>query len=232
MRPAEVVAACPADLDELAQVCLTARAESIVGPQVCSSDRTVIAQQLGALAALAGGMVLVARSEGRVIGLLLGRLVGPNPFTDEVHLAVEALYVTPPHRRRGVGHALLAGAVEAGTTAGAGHIYAAPIPGARGMQRFFVQLGFLPAAAHRVSTLSALQRRLIQDGPRAVRRIGARHLDELIARRRQTRGPAAAVPVVVATVGAGRPDVRSEMSTHVSRAVQTRTDFESSTTTS
>jgi len=100
------------------------------------------------------------------------------------------------------------------------------------MQRFFVQLGFVPAAAHRVSTLSALQRRLTQDGTRAPRRMGARHLDELIARRRQARGSTDGVPVVVATMGEGRPDVRSAMSTHVSRAVQTRTDRESSTTTS
>lgn len=232
MRPTEVTAAIPSDLEELADVCLAARDESSVGPQVCSADRRVIAQQLGALAAVPGGMVLVARTDGRVVGLLLGRLVGPNTFTDETHLAVEVLYVVPPQRRRGVGHALMAVAAEAAARVDAVQVYAAPIPGARGMQRFFVQLGFQPAAAHRATSLSALQRRLTQDTPRAPRRIAPRHLEELIARRRKTRGATGEIPVVVATVGDAQPAVRSAMSMQVRRAVQMRIDRESSTTTS
>lgn len=232
MRPTEITAAAPADLDEIAEVCLGAREESSVGPQLCSPDRRVIAQQVATLAAVPGGLVLVARVDGQVVGLLLGRLVGPNPFADETHLAVEALYVVSAHRRHGVGHALMTMAVEEAAKVGAVQVYAAPIPGARGMQRFFVQLGFLPAAAHRATTLSALQRRLTQDTPRAARRLSPRHLEDLIARRRQTRATTGEVPVVVATVGDAQPAVRSVMSTHVRRAVQIRTDRESSTTTS
>ena len=232
MRPTEVSAAIPSDLEELAEVCLAARDESSVGPQVCSSDRRVITQQLASLAAVPGGLVLVARTEGRVVGLLLGRLVGPNPFTDETHLAVEALYVVPSHRRRGVGHALMAGAAEAAAKAEAVQVYAAPIPGARGMQRFFVQLGFQPAAAHRATSLVALQRRLTQDTTRTPRRIAPRHLEDLIARRRQARGTTGEIPIVVATVGEAQPAVRSAMSMQVRRAVQMRTERESSTTTS
>ena len=232
MRPTEVAPVTPPDLDEVAEVCLGARGESSVGPQVCSADRRAIAQQLGSLAAVPGGMVLVARNDGRVVGLLLGRLIGPNPFTDETNLAVEALYVVPAHRRHGVGHALMSAAAEAAAKVGAVQVYGAPIPGARGMQRFFVRLGFLPAAAHRVTTLSALQRRLTQDAPRAPRRIGPRHLEDLLARRRQARGATGEVPVVVATIGDAQPAERSVMSTQVRRAVQTRTDRESSTTTS
>ena len=232
MRPVEVSAASPADLDELAQVCLTARGESTVGPQVCSPDHGVLAQQLGALATVPGGIVLVARTDTEVVGLLLGRLVGPNPFTDEMHLAVEAVYVVPDHRRRGVGHALMAGAVHTAGEAGAVHVYAAPIPGARGMQRFFVRLGFLPAAAHRVASLTALQRRLTHDAPRAPRRGGPRHLDDLIAWRRQARGATGEVAAVASTLDVPQPEVRSAMSTQVSRAVQRRTPRESTTTTS
>ncbi len=232
MRPAEVTVAVPSDVDEVAGVCLGAREESSVGPQVCSADRRVIAQQIGALAAVPGGMVLVARTDGHVVGLLLGRLVGPNPFTDETHLAVEALYVVAAHRRRGVGHALMAAAAEEAAAAGAVQVYAAPIPGARGMQRFFVQLGFLPAAAHRVTTLSALQRRLAQDSPRTARRLGPRHLEDFIARRRQARDATGEIPVIVPTIGEAQPAVRSAMSMQVRRAVQRRNDRASSTTTS
>ncbi len=231
MRPIDVSSASPADLEELAGLCLDAREESSVGPQVCSSDRDVIAQQLGAMAAQPGGLVMVARADGRIVGLLLGRLVGPNPFTDEMHLAVEAVYVTASHRRRGVGHALMTGAVDLAAEAGAVQVYAAPIPGARGMQRFFVQLGFLPAAAHRVTKLSALQRRLSQDAPRAPRRLGPRHLEDLIARRRQARGVTGEIPVVAAAVAEAQPPLVADMSMQVRRAVQTRRDRESSITT-
>lgn len=239
MRPGiEVRPARPDDLDGLVSLCLTARGESSVGSQVCSADADTLAHQLGALSAAPGGTLLVAHAEDAVIGLLLGRVVGPNPFTDEVSLAVEALYVGPGHRRRGAGHALMLGAAGVAEEAGAEHVYAAPIPGARGMQRFFVQLGFAPAAAHRVTTTAALQRRLAQAQVTS-RRHGS-GIEDLIARRRRSRGATAPVPVVephlaVAVEQPGRLDQlgrRSAITRHVRRAVQTRRDPESSTTTS
>ncbi len=245
MRPGiEVGPATPADMDGLVALCLAARAESSVGSQVCTSDGATLAQQLGALTAIPGGTVLVARTEGAVVGLLLGRLLGPNPFTDDVSLAVEALYVDARHRRRGVGHALMVGAAEVASSAGAQHVYAAPIPGARGMQRFFVQLGFAAAAAHRVTSTVALQRRLAVDGA-MVRRAGSRGLEDLIARRRQSRAGRAADKAGVGDVvrvgdkenvpfaeDAPAQPSRLSISKQVKRAVQTRRDAESSTTTS
>lgn len=221
MRPFEVRPALPDDMDALVSLCLTARSESSVGPQVCSPDAQTLAQQIGALTAAPGGIVLVALADAAPVGLLLGRLVGPNPFTDDVSLTVEALYVGPGHRRRGAGHALMLGATEAAGAAGAGHVYASPIPGARGMQRFFVQLGFTPAASYRVATTSALHRRLAQD---PARRSGARGLEDLIARRRRSRLEQVAL---LAPDQVGR---RASISKHVRRAVQTRRDSESTTT--
>lgn len=231
MRPViEVRRIDPVDMDQVVNLCLTGRSESSVGSQVCTSDAATLARQVGALTAAPGGTLLVAIIDGAVVGLLLGRLVGPNPFTDEVSLAVEVVYVGPEHRRRGVGHSLMVGAADVAAEAGAEHVYAAPIPGARGMQRFFVQLGFVPAAAHRVTTTSALLRRLALDsGPS--RRAGSRGLDDLIARRRQSRAEAASAESVGWLSGdqAGR---RAVITRHVRRAVQTRRDVESSTTTS
>ncbi len=235
MRPGiEVAPAEPADMDGLVRLCLAARAESSLGSQVCSPEPATLAQQLGALTAAPGGTVLVARAEGAVVGLLLGRLLGPNPFTDHVSLAVEALYVGSDHRRRGVGHALMVGAADVAASAGAEQVYAAPIPGARGMHRFFVQLGFAPAAAHRVTSTTALQRRLALDVTPA-RRSGPRGLEDLIARRRQSR--AGAITEKAATENLPRPGdaqavqpARLSISKHVKRAVQTRRDAESSTT--
>lgn len=234
MRPGtEVRTAEPADMADLVALCLTARQESSVGPQVCTADAETLAHQLGALTAAPGGTVLVAHSDGTPVGLLLGRLLGPNPFTDEASLAVEAVYVDPRHRRRGVGHALMVGAAELAEQAGAEHVYAAPIPGARGMQRFFVQLGFAPAAAHRVTSTASLLRRLSQDTG-VTRRPGPRGLEDLIARRRQSRAAGASASAAAKAglqgVEDAQPALRSSITTHVRRAVQTRRDIESSTT--
>ena len=228
MRPViEVRAAQPTDLSVLAELCLGARQESAVGSQVCTSDPVTLSHQIGALTSAPGGTVLVAEADGAIVGMLLGRLLGPSPFTSEASLAVEALYVAPEHRRKGAGHALMLGATDLAAGAGADQVYAAPIPGARGMQRFFVRLGFAPVANHRVTTTSALQRRLAGDGA-AVRRPGPRGLEELIARRRQAR----AAPDAPVEDGTPPKDqaVRRSITRQVRRAVQTRLEVESSTT--
>lgn len=209
----------PEDFDGVVDLCLRARAENWTGPQMCSGDAATIARHLGALTAAPGATVLVARGDDEVVGLLLGRLIGPNVFTDEVNLAVEAVYVQPAHRRRGVGHALMQSVVELALAAGAENVYAAPLPGARGVQRFFVRLGFAPAASHRVTGTAALHRRLAAE---VARRRPTRGVDDLIARRRQSRGDLASVALWESS--------RTAISRHVSRAVQMRRDMESSTT--
>lgn len=182
MRSAVTVRAVePTDLDALVELVLDARSESSVATQICSSDRDALARQVGALTAVPGGIVLVAIDETAVVGLLLGRLVEPNLFVSDTNLHVEAVYVTPSHRRRGVGRALMTEVATLATACGAEHVFAAPIPGARGMQRFLVQLGFAPAGGHRFVTTAALHRRLA--GEPAARR-GSR-LEDLIARRRR-----------------------------------------------
>lgn len=240
MRSAiEVCAVRPDDRDGVVELCLQARGETWTASQVCSGDATTVARHLGALMSAPGAVLLVARADDGLVGLLLGRLLGPNLFTDEVNLAVEVVYVDGQHRRRGVGHALMLAAVEFALAHGAENVYAAPIPGARGVQRFFVRLGFAPAASHRVIPVTTLHRRLTADG---ARRAGSRRRDDLVARRRQSReaaATAAASPVPVAAVASAtaRADVsalwespRTVISRQVSRAVQTRRDVSSSTT--
>ncbi|MCR6494750.1 GNAT family N-acetyltransferase [Cellulomonas sp. P24] len=223
------------DLPALVSLCLAARAESGAGSQLCSDDATRLHTQLAALIASPGGQILVGALDGHVSGLLLGRVVGPTPFTDQVALHVEAVYVDKEHRRRGVGHALIASALAVAEQHGATDVYSAPLPGARGMQRFLARLGFAPAAAHRVVTTQALQRRLASEGARTTveRRANARGLEDLIARRRQVRSAmlatesSAAVPPEPAVRD---QSVRSSISMHVRRAVQSRLDSGSSTT--
>jgi GNAT superfamily N-acetyltransferase len=204
-------------MDALVGLCLTARKEAWAGPQVCTSDAAAIGHQIGAFAGIPGTTIQLAMSGCTVVGLLLGRTIEPNLFTDQASFAVEAIYVDPRHRRRGVGHALMLAATESALEAGAGQVFAAPIPGARGMQRFFVRLGFVPAAAHRVIGTAALHRHLTTYTGR--RRSGPRGLDDLIARRRQSRAE-----------DSEADQDRGSMNTQVSRAVQSRLEAESTTT--
>jgi GNAT superfamily N-acetyltransferase len=228
-----VRAAEPDDIASLVGLCLEARAESTVGAQLCTSDADSLRHQIGALLATPGGLVLVGVVDGSPAGLLLARLVGPSVFSDVVSLAVEAVYVAPDVRRRGVGHALLAGAVDVADEGGATDVYASPLPGARGMHRFFARMGFAPAATHRVVSTASLQRRLAGEAASgAGARRGGRAIEDLIARRRQVRAASQSDHADARTVrGAGTDQVRvSAMSMQVKRAVASRRASESSTT--
>jgi GNAT superfamily N-acetyltransferase len=227
VRPAQ-----PHDLSVLVDLCLEARAESVVGAQLCSSDPDSLRHQLGALLATPGGLALLGVVDGSPAGLLIARLVGPCVFTEAVHLALEAVYVESRVRRHGLGHALVAAAVDIAEQGGARDVYASSLPGARGMLRFFARLGFAPAAAHRVVSVSALQRRLAVDpGHGAGARRSTRAIEDLIARRRLVRAASTSLAAAHAT---RQPDTdqprTSAMSMHVNRAVASRCASESSTT--
>lgn len=173
------------DFDALAGLCLSARAESALGPQLCSDDRDRLKQHLSTVTAVPGGHLLVAEVDGEVAGLAIARIVGPTAFSETVSLALEALYVGAGQRRRGVGHALLDAALAKGQQAGAIDVYASPLPGARGMQRFLARVGFAPAASFRVASVATVQRKLAEDG--GMRRVSVRSIEDVVARRRRAR---------------------------------------------
>lgn len=226
MRPG--VHARPArleDLSDLTELCLVARREAAVGGQLCTDDAGRLRDQLAALVAFPDGRLLVGTVDDRVAGLLIARVVGPGLFADAAMLNIEAVYVLPDARRRGLGHALLAGAVAVAQEVGAVEMFASPLPGSRGVQRFLARVGFAPAASHRVVNVATLQRRLAADAANAAaepsRRVRVRGLEDLIARRRQVRDAGR-------TVAADQP--RVSISMQVSRAVHSRRPSASSTT--
>jgi GNAT superfamily N-acetyltransferase len=197
----EVTAAQPGDLAELAGVCALAREESSAGVQLCAGEPGKIVEQLGVLLSVPGGRVLVARVDGRIAGFVLGRTLGSNDFLPKTVLYLEGLYVLPEVRRRGVGHTLLAATAELATAEGATDVYAVPIPGSRGVQRFLARVGFAPAATHRYVSTSVLQRRLVAEAHGQRHRGRAGSLEELIARRRRSRS---GVPTGTVDLGAVR----------------------------
>jgi GNAT superfamily N-acetyltransferase len=193
------------ELSAVAAVCAVGRSESFTGAQLCANADDAIKEQLGVLLSVPGGHVLVASVDGAIVGLVLARVVGPNGFLDKRVLYLESLYVLPEARRRGVGHALIAGTAELAATEGAVDVYAVPIPGARGVQRFLARIGFAPAATHRFVSTAVLQRRILAEGHPAWRRHtqGRAGLEELIARRRRSRSEGRTGPVDLRAVEAG-----------------------------
>jgi ribosomal protein S18 acetylase RimI-like enzyme len=249
VRPgAQVRLAVAEDLEGLVALCLAARTESPASPDPRGTDAEVLRDQFATLLVTPGTKVLVGVLDDDVAGLLLARVVERGPFTPDITLHVEALYVADSARRRGLGHALLAGACAAAEQAGAAQVFAMHLPGARGVQRFFVRMGFAPAAAHRVVATQTLQRRLAgEPANTGFRKRGAtRGLEDLIARRRQVRietetGPldlrdvravldAEAAAADAGDTAAGQTAGRESISMHVKRAVASRRDSESSTT--
>lgn len=237
--PVAVRPARPEDLDVLVSLSLAARSESQVGSQLCTDDAERLRHQIGALVAEPGACGLVGLLDDEVCGLVLARIVGPSIFTEDVTVSIEVVFVAEGARRRGVGHALLGGVVEEAQRVGATDVLAVPLPGARGMHRFLARLGFAPAAAHRVVSTEALQRRLVADGPAqasAGRRPARVGLDDLIARRRRARAGRAGLPGVSGVSGVSGTEAaqagRASISMQVSRAEQMRRPRGSSTTTS
>lgn len=230
----------PEDLDVLVDLSLAARAESVVGAQLCTDDAVRLRHQIGALLVERGSFGLVGMLDDEVCGLVLARIIGPSLFTDDVAMSIEAVFVAEWARRRGVGHALLGGVLDQAQRVGATDVLAVPLPGARGILRFLSRLGFAPAAAHRVVRTEVLHRRLVADTPAAARRTDRRNggglgIDDLIARRRRARAARTTDAAREAVVRAGTDVGQSggaSMSMQVSRAVQTRRPSASSTTTS
>ncbi|GAB3162993.1 hypothetical protein GCM10027059_16600 [Myceligenerans halotolerans] len=182
----------PADLEAIADLAVRGRDESPAGAQVTAGDHERLREQLSVLLAV-DGHVLVAERGGRIVGVVLGRVVGPHLFMLRPALYLDTVFVAPDARRRGVGHALLRAVAVLALENDCDEVYAAPVAGTRGVQRFLARLGFAPACGHRVAPTTTLLRRLAQDSPFAKdadqhrRRPVRAGLEDLIARRRRAR---------------------------------------------
>lgn len=177
----------PAELPEVARLAVIAREESSFGTQVCVGEEERIERHLAVFAQTPGGSVLVAHVDGAVAGFALVRLIEPGAFTDKAALYLEAIFVSDADRRRGIGHSLLEAVAHRGLETDAHDIYALPLPGSRGVQRFLARLGFAPAASHRVVSVHTLLRNIASESKHSTRRSSGRVLDDLIARRRRAR---------------------------------------------
>jgi ribosomal protein S18 acetylase RimI-like enzyme len=105
--------------------------------------------------------LLVATDEaGTVVGMLAAKPddVGAIDLTPVLH--VTHLMVDPEHRRRGIGRALLAGAVHLADERGFEHVLTTAAAGSREGNRYLARIGFAPLVVHRIASTTTLRRSL------------------------------------------------------------------------
>ena len=99
-------------------------------------------------------------SDGRIVGMLAAMRddIGAIDFTRVLH--VTHLMVDPGFRRRGVGRALLSGAVEMAERDGLGHLIATTASDSRESNRYLARVGFTPLVVQRIAATGLLRRTL------------------------------------------------------------------------
>jgi GNAT superfamily N-acetyltransferase len=118
-----------------------------------------------------------------VVGFVVLTTSPLSGLIDIPSVCVDQLYVVPESRRSGVAHALLSRAAGLAETLGCEHLATCVPAQARELNRFFARLGFSSYVVRRVTSTSALRRRLAREEPRA-------GLDQVLSRRRSLRARA------------------------------------------
>lgn len=95
-----------------------------------------------------------------LVAVGVARRTGSQTEREAHTVHVEALYVRPEFRRRGIGHLLLSEIADWAALMHASHIVCLPLPGAKKARRYLAKVGFLPGVAHRIIPTSLLRRRL------------------------------------------------------------------------
>jgi GNAT superfamily N-acetyltransferase len=156
--------ATPADLpvllllwDELREV--GGRAERAVNP-ITAVD---IRGRLLELLVDPSCRVVLACSNNVPAGMAIMRIARPDPLSENELVYMPHLVVSRTCRQQGVGHALIAAAVDYAAAVHIDHVAVGVYPSLRETNRFYARLGFAPALVHRIAPVSVLRRRLGSD---------------------------------------------------------------------
>lgn len=194
MHGASVRIASVPELPQVVEILRHARVDSPLGPQLCSPDSATLDAQLATWCSLPGAVLFVAEVSEKIVGTALAQRVEANLFSDVTFMQLEALYVDAPYRRHGVGRALMHAVGQLAAEVAASHVVTMPLAGSRSEQRFLSGLGFAPVATRRIAETAALLRRVdVLAMPRR-----SRGIEQVIARRRRSRGLSATPPSGIA----------------------------------
>jgi GNAT superfamily N-acetyltransferase len=130
------------------------------GRPLQDASETHLAEQFGKILDSDRWLLVAADEGGTVVGMLAAKpdSVGAVDFTPVLH--VTHMMVDPAHRRRGVGRALLAAAVQLADEQGVEHVLTAAAAGSREGNRYLARIGFAPLVVHRIASTSTLRRSL------------------------------------------------------------------------
>ena len=161
---------------ELRQV--GARAERAVNP-VATPD---IAARLAEAVERPDCRLVIAFADDQPAGMAVFHAVRPDPLSDSTVLQMTHVVVAKSHRRRGVGHALVAAAAEVADELRIEYVSVGVYPSLREASRFYARLGFAQVMVRRVAPVAVLRRRLAGD-------VATTRVDDLVRRRTRMRRP-------------------------------------------
>jgi GNAT superfamily N-acetyltransferase len=128
-----------------------------------------------------GERLLVAEYDGSFAGAVYLKAATYSPVNPEPVLQVHNAAVVPEHRRRGIGKALVEGAVTWAEELGVGHVGTASASGSREANRFMARLALAPQAVLRLAPTPAVRAKLTARHP------GTRQVTQVLAARRTLR---------------------------------------------
>jgi ribosomal protein S18 acetylase RimI-like enzyme len=133
-----------------------------VGPRGRKNDHTALAARYAQLLGDPDRLVLVAAADENedVIGfvVLTEELVGVLAPANTLYIS--HLLVSPSHRRRGTGRALLTAAVRHAEDRDIDHVVVGVQAVARDANRYLARLGFAPLVVRRIASVPTLRRSL------------------------------------------------------------------------
>jgi GNAT superfamily N-acetyltransferase len=158
IRPAEV-----ADIDDLVALIASIDTKSgVFSGRPLAQDTEHVAERLQEILQCGERDLLVAVDDlsGTIVGLLVAKVdeIGAIEVVHALH--VTHLMVTPRHRRRGVGRALLAAAVHLADERGVDRVLATVASGSREANRYLARIGFAPLVMQRLASTATLRRSL------------------------------------------------------------------------
>ena len=133
--------------------------------------------------------IVVAESEGEVVGCVYLRLAGVSPLVDQPVMHLSHLQVDSRRTRRGVGRALVEVAVSWAEANGVEGMVAAPVANDREANRFLARLGLSSVAVLRGASVASVRSKLPAVAPVAARQPGraGRSVGHVVAARRTQR---------------------------------------------
>ena len=167
-----------------AELWMASRVEAGVSPEVAS--RAASEGRITAALHREDVRAYVALSDGQAVGFAVAATSPFSALTDAPCVTIDQLYVAPEQRKHGVARQLMTAVTLYADSRGCEQIGCNVPAQHREANRFFARLGFSSQVVRRITTVSALRRRLGTD---------ERHhasLEQLLHRRRSLRARARA----------------------------------------